>query len=91
MLERITDIAGLRQVRESTATGGFGELFLAPALIGLVLLAAPFYVYRPSRTHLALISLFGAYSGVILFFIYAFADPFEEPGKMEPVAFQRLL
>ncbi len=91
MRDRATAIARFRQIREETAAGGFGGLFWAPALIGLSLLSIPFYVYRPTRTHMFLLSIFGAYSGVVLFFIFAFSNPFEQPGKLEPVAFENLL
>ena len=91
MRDRITTVAALRQTRESMATGRFSGLFWTPALIGLLLLAVPLYVFRPSRTHIILFSLFGAYSGVILFFIYSFANPFMNPGRLEPIPFERLL
>ena len=91
MRDRATAIARFRQIREETAAGGFGGMFWAPALIGLCLLSIPFYVYRPTRTHMFLLSIFGAYSGVVLFFIFAFSNPFEQPGKLAPVAFENLL
>jgi uncharacterized membrane protein len=91
MRDRVTEIARFRQIREQTAGGGFSGLFWGPALIGLALLAVPFYVYRPSRTHLLLLSIFGAYSGIILFFIFAFSNPFQQPGKLEPRPFLNLL
>lgn len=89
--ERVSSIARYRQLREATSSGRFAGLFWGPALIGLVLVAAPFYVYRPTRTHMVLLSLFGAYSGVILYFIFAFANPFASPGRLEPRPFQHLL
>lgn len=91
MRHRVTDIARLRQMREATAAGGFSSMFWAPAVAGIVLLSMLFFVYRNSRTNMLLMGLFGAYSGVILFFIYAFANPFEPPGRLDPVPFQRLL
>jgi hypothetical protein len=91
MKDRITAIARFRQLRETTSTSRFAGLFWGPALIGLALVAAAFYVYRPTRTHLALFSLFGAYSGVILFFIFAFSNPYAAPGKLNPTPFQHLL
>lgn len=91
MRDRVATIARYRQMRESTAIGGFTGVFWAPALIGLALLAVPFYVYRPTRSHIILLSVFGIYSGVILFFIYAFANPFEPPGRLDPVPFRHLL
>ncbi|EUB96200.1 Protein of unknown function DUF4239 [Rhizobium sp. CF080] len=91
MRDRITAVARYRQLREAASTSRFSGLFWGPALIGLVLVSATFYIYRPKRTHLALFSLFGAYSGVILFFIFAFANPYANPGKLEPRPFQHLL
>lgn len=91
MRNRVTEIARYRQIRGQTAIGGFSGLFWGPALIGLALLAVPFYVYRPTRTHVFLLAIFGTYSGIILFFIYAFANPFEQPGKLEPRPFLHLL
>jgi len=91
MRDRITAVARFRQLREETSVSRFAGLFWGPALIGLALVAAAFYVYRPTRTHLALMSLFGAYSGVILFFIFAFSNPYAAPGKLEPRPFQHLL
>lgn len=91
MRDRITAVAGFRQLREATAVGRFSGLFWTPALIGLVLLAVPFYVFSPTRNNLILLAIFALYSGVILYFIYAFANPFAQPGKLQPAPFQHLL
>lgn len=91
MREGMSAIAKARSKRGATASSGFSGIFWAPALIGLALVAAPFYVYRPTRSHLALLAVFGFYSGVILFFIYAFSNPFAQPGKLEPEPFTHLL
>ncbi|TDK29913.1 DUF4239 domain-containing protein [Rhizobium deserti] len=91
MKDRVTAIARFRQVREAPTVSRFSGLFWAPAIIGLIIVSAAFYVYRPSRTHLVLLGLFGAYSGVILFFIFAFGNPYANPGKLEPRPFQQLL
>lgn len=91
MRGRTTDIAKLRETREAGVFGRFSGLFWVPALIGLALLSIPFHVYRPTRGHLVLLSTFGVYSGVVLYFIFAFSNPFRPPGRLEPVAFERLL
>lgn len=89
--DRVTAIAKYRQLREAPTTSRFSGLFWAPAIIGLIIISSAFYVYRPSRTHLVLFGLFGAYSGVILFFIFAFGNPYANPGKLEPRPFEHLL
>lgn len=91
MLDRITEIASYRQQREAVAQRTIAVLFWIPALVGLALLAVPFYFFRPSGTHVFLMALFGAYSGMVLFFIFAFSNPFQSPGRLEPVPFERLL
>lgn len=91
MKDRVTAIARYRQLRESTSVSRFSGLFWGPAIIGLIIVSATFYVYRPSRTHVMLLSMFGAYSGVILFFIFAFANPYANPGRLEPRPFEHLL
>lgn len=90
MRDRITSVARMRQMRASGIEENFADVFWPPALIGLILLAVPLYVYRPTRSLVVLLSVFGAYAGVILFFIYAFSDPFEKPARVEPVLFQQL-
>lgn len=91
MRVRLTDIAELREKRGAGVDGRLSSLFWTPALVGLALISIPFYVFRPTPTHLVLLSTFSIYSGVILFVIYAFSNPFRPPGKLEPVAFERLL
>ena len=91
MRDRMAAIAKAHSMRGATASSGFSGIFWAPALIGLALVAVPFCVYRPTRSHIALLSVFGFYSGVILFFIYAFSNPFAPPGKLDPRPFQHLL
>lgn len=91
MRDRATVIAQSRSLRAEAVNYQFSGLFWAPAVIGLALLAIPFYVYPPNRAHLLLLSVFGAYSGVILFFIYAFSNPFHEPGRLDPLPFEQLL
>lgn len=91
MKDRATAIARFRQLREATSISRFSGLFWGPAIIGLIIVSATFYVYRPTRTNLILFALFGAYSGVILFFIFTFGNPYANPGKLEPRPFQHLL
>ena len=91
MKEKTAAVARFRQLREAASAGRFSGLFWGPAIIGLIIISAAFYVYRPTKTHLVLLSFFGAYSGVILFFIFAFSNPYANPGKLPPRPFEHLL
>ena len=84
-------IAELRQKRENNAVRALSGLFWFAAIAGLVWVAVPYFTYDPSPLHLSLLSLYGAYTGVVLFVIYAFSDPFAQPGALPPTAFIQLL
>jgi hypothetical protein len=91
MLARIGDITDHRHMRQEVAAKDFGLVFWVPAVVGLVLVAVPFYVYPPSRETKVMLACFGAFAGLILFFIQGFASPFTAPFKTPPGAFHRLL
>lgn len=91
MIQRAQDIAALRQGRDNSAINPMNKVFWLAALSGVILVAAPYFIYAPTPLHLLLLSLYGAYSGGIMFLIYAFSDPYAEPGALPPVAFERLL
>ena len=91
MLKRIHDITTYRHMRQEVAAKDFGLVFWVPAIAGLILVTIPFYVYPPGRVTHVLLSCFGAFSGLILFFIQGFASPFTSPFRTPPGAFERLL
>jgi hypothetical protein len=91
MVHNAQKIAGLRQARENTALHSVHPLFWVAAVAGLVLVTVPYFVYMPTPLHLMLLSVYGAFSGLVLFVIFAFSDPFSAPGALQPTAFERLL
>jgi hypothetical protein len=91
MLRRISDIADYRRMRQELAAGGFGGVFWVPALLGLVLVASSFFVFPPRRELRWMLGGFGAFAGLILFFIQAFASPFDAPLRESPGALERLI
>ena len=91
MVDKAQAIAELRQTRENNAVRSLSALFWFAALTGLVWVAVPYFVYPPTPLHLSLLSLYGAYTGVVLYVIYAFSDPFAHPGALPPTAFTQLL
>jgi hypothetical protein len=91
MLTSLGVIADHRMMRQEVAAKDFGVAFWAPAIAGLILVTLPFYVYPRRRETMVLLACFGAFSGLILFFIQGFASPFTQPFRVEPGAFVRLL
>ena len=91
MLDRLTDIARFRQLRGEVAHTRSGGVFWSPAIAGLALVSIPFFVFAPTRANRLLISSFGAFSGLILFLIAAFSNPFSHPFRVAPDPFTTLL
>jgi hypothetical protein len=91
MLQRLGDITADRHMRQELAAKDFGLVFWIPAIAGLILVSIPFYVFPPTRETRIMLACFGAFAGVILFFIQGFASPFSRPFNVPPGAFLRLL
>lgn len=91
MLAKIQLIAELRQERENNALHTISPLFWIAAIFGIVLVTVPYFIFSPTRLHLALLSIYGGFTGFVMFVIFAFSDPFSEPGALQPVAFERLV
>lgn len=91
LLERLHVIAETRVKRANHAAGGIDQMFWFAAIAGVVLIALAYYSYPPRRHNLILISMFGAFTGIILFFIYAFANPYSPPGALGDTPYARLL
>lgn len=91
MVKQAQEIATLRQKRDNSAVTPMSPLFWFAAMAGVVLVAAPYFTYSPSMLHLSLLGIYGGFSGLIMFLIFAFSDPFAVPGSLEPIAFNRLV
>ncbi|MHC9234438.1 bestrophin-like domain [Pseudooceanicola sp. 502str34] len=91
MLSKAQTMAALRQEREATALHGISPLFWFAALAGVVLVTIPYFIFAPTRLHLVLLSIYGGFTGLVMYVIFAFSDPFGGPGAMDPAPFTRLL
>ena len=91
MLDRIHVVSETRVKRENHAENAISGLFWFAALAGVVLIALAYYPYPAIRYNIALIMMFGAFTGLILFFIYAFSNPYSPPGAIGTAPYQRLI
>ena len=91
MLDSIHLVSQTRVKRENHAENAISGLFWFAALAGLVLIALAYYPYPVVRYNIALIMMFGAFTGLILFFIYAFSNPYSPPGAIGTGPYQRLI
>lgn len=91
MLASIHTIAETRVKREHHARNSLSSMFWFAAISGVIFTGLAFYPYLPRRENLMLLALLGAFTGIILFFIFAFSNPFKDPGNLRPAGFHHLL
>ena len=91
MVKQAQLMAEMRQERENNALHGVSPLFWAAALAGIILVTVPYFIFSPNRLNLALLSVYGGFTGFVMFVIFAFSDPFNSPGALAPAPFERLL
>ncbi|MCF1503510.1 hypothetical protein L0F51_07020 [Afifella sp. H1R] len=90
LIKNVHEISQLRLKREEAAEDGVNGLFMLAALLGVALTAAAYFAFPPTVPNLLLLSIFGTYTGLIVFFVIAFAYPYSEPGEVRPVELQKL-
>ncbi len=90
MLTQIQAIADARVKRSNHGAGTINTMFWLAALSGVILIALSYYPFRAERRSVLLIALYGAYTGIILFLIYAFSNPYSRPAILSPAAYERL-
>lgn len=91
MLDRVHHIAEIRDRRQNHGTDSISGMFWLAAVAGVFLIALAYYSYPPTVHNLVLISIFGAFTGIVLSFIFSFSNPYSEPGELSPDAYRRLL
>ncbi|SDZ11399.1 Protein of unknown function [Jannaschia faecimaris] len=91
MIDDIRQLSELREARENAVLSGPPWLFLMAALSGVALISAAYFTWTPSPLNLTLLSGFAGYTGLIIYFIVAFANPYAPPGETRPLAFERFL
>jgi len=91
MLSSVHTIATTRVEREHHARNSLSSLFWFAAVSGVIFTGLAFYPYPPQRSNLTLLALLGAFTGIILFFIFAFSNPFKEPGALSPDGYRHLI
>ncbi|MGZ9809759.1 bestrophin-like domain [Pseudoroseicyclus sp. H15] len=91
MLADVRELSALRDERENVAQSPALPLFLWAALVGVILIGAAYFTWPATALNIALISGFGAFTGLIVYMIVAFSNPFAAPGRATTVGFDRFL
>lgn len=90
MIGQVRELSQLRLEREATALVGTSHLLIFAAVAGIVIMSIGFFPYAPTRVNLTLLLLFGVYTGLVIFFIVAFSNPFSGASAIQPVRMERL-
>lgn len=91
MLKKIHAISENRDLREHHAKSSLGPLFWIAALAGVLLISVSYYPFPPKRDNVILLSVFAAYTGFILYTIFAMSNPYSAPSALEPTLFLDLI
>ena len=86
LIQDAETIAEARQARLFSTAAGVSGPFWVIALVGFLFVSVPFFVFKPDNVNLFLLILFGAYNGIIVYFILALSNPFHGPVPLEPSA-----
>ena len=84
-------ISEKRNLREHHAINSLGWPFWVAALGGLLFISVGFYPFPPKRNNLILLSAYAAYTGFILFTIYAMSNPYGGAAALAPLLFEQLI
>jgi hypothetical protein len=90
MLDLMSDVETERNNREIIAATDVSTLFWIIAFVGIGLVAAPYFPYKPNTANLSLLAVYAAYTGLVLFFIYAFDNPFAGISGVRPISLELL-
>jgi hypothetical protein len=91
MISQLHAISTARDQRARDRSNSNFSLFWLAAISGVVLISGGYYIYPPERHNLVLMGLFNAYTGIVLYLIFAFSNPYLDPAALQPLPFERLL
>lgn len=91
MISQMHAVGTARDQRARDGGSTILPFFWLAALSGVVLISGGYYVYPAERQNIVLMGLFNAYTGIILYMIYAFSNPFLPPAALQPEPLARLL
>lgn len=87
MLADIETISESRNLRRADYRSGVTLLFWTVAILGVVVVVIPYFVFRAGLVNLLLLGVFAAYNGVVIYLIFAMSNPYSPPGAVEPLPF----
>jgi hypothetical protein len=91
MISDMDDLQEHRKVRLSLFHRGLPGLFWWMALAGFVITVGFFFIFPATLPHIAMLSVYGAYTGLALYFILALSHPYAGPASIDPSPYVTVL
>lgn len=87
MLHDIETISESRNIRSADSASGVTALFWFVAILGIVFVVLPYFVFPARKVNLLLLGSFAAYNGVVIFTILSLTNPYSPPRAVTPGPF----
>jgi hypothetical protein len=80
-----------RKARLSLVNRGLPSLFGWMVFAGFAITVGFFFVFPATPLHIAILSIYGAYTGLVVYFILALSHPYIGPAAISPSGYEALL
>jgi hypothetical protein len=91
MIMNMDTLQDHRKARLSLAHRGLPNLFWWMALTGFAIIVGFFLVFPANLVHIAILSVYGAYTGLALYFILALSHPYAGPAAIDTTPYKIVL
>ena len=91
MIMNMDDLQDHRKARLSLAHRGLPSLFWWMALTGFAIIVGFFLIFPANLVHIAILSVYGAYTGLALYFILALSHPYAGPASIDTAPYEMVL
>ncbi|MEE1611328.1 bestrophin-like domain [Microvirga sp. CF3016] len=91
MIMNMDELQDHRKARLSLAHRGLPSLFWWMALTGFAIIVGFFLVFPANPVHIAILSVYGAYTGLALYFILALSHPYAGPAAIDTSPYEIML
>lgn len=91
MISNMDDLQDHRRARLALLHRGLPSLFWWMALAGFGIMAGFFLVFPATPMHISILSIYGAYTGLALYFILALSHPYIGPAAIDTTAYTTVL
>jgi len=91
MITNLDNLQDHRKARLALLHRGIPGLFWWMALAGFVITAVFFLVFPATALHIAILSIYGAYTGLTLYFILALSHPYAGPAAIDTSPYEMVL